>query len=74
MGENFNEDISIDNSPKLRSNKVKLNEIKNKERNNEQYIDHFEKYDDCENFIFLFRAQLINCFLSYRNNGDSILD
>ena len=74
LGENFNEDISIDNSPKLRSNKVKLNEIKNKERNNEQYIDHFEKYDDCENFIFLLRAQLINCFLSYRNNGDSILD
>ena len=29
MEENFNEDISIDNSPKLRSNKVKLNEIKN---------------------------------------------
>ena len=53
---------------------MKLNEIKNKRSDNEQYIDNFEQYDNCEKFIFLLRAQLINCFLSYRNNGDLILD
>ena len=73
LEDKFNEDSAINNSSKLRNNNIKLSEIENIEINNEKYIDKQEKYDDCENFIFLLRAQLIGCFLSY-NNEDSILD
>ena len=68
-------EFSIETFTKYRKSKVKF--IKNEEEedsSNEQDITLTEKYQDCENFVYFLRTQLIYCFLANKNYDESFLD
>ena len=68
-------EFSIEAFTKYRKSKVKF--IKNEEEedsSNEQDITLTEKYQDCENFVYFLRTQLIYCFLANKNYDESFLD
>ena len=67
------EKFSIESFAKYRRSKVKFNQDEN-DNDNEEDITLTEKYQDCENFIYFLRNQLIYCFLTNKNSNDSFLD
>ena len=71
----LDKEFSIETFTKYRKSKVKF--IKNEEEedsSNEQDITLTEKYQDCENFVYFLRTQLIYCFLANKNYDESFLD
>ena len=68
------QEIIEDNVDEDISNKIKLNKNFVEKINNGDFITETEKYEDYQNFIFYLRAQLIYCFLTNKNNEDSLLD
>ena len=68
------QEIIEDNVDEDISNKIKLNKNVVEKINNGDFITETEKYEDYQNFIFYLRAQLIYCFLTNKNNEDSLLD
>ena len=70
-------EFSIESFTKYRKSKAKhiiKNEEEVEDNNNEQDITLTEKYQDCENFVYFLRTQLIYCFLANKNYDDSFLD
>ena len=73
----FDKEFSIESFTKYRKSKAKQlikNEDEEEDNINEPDITLTEKYQDCENFVYFLRTQLIYYFLANKNSDDSFLD
>ena len=65
--------FSIESFTKYRKSKFKYNQD-DEDNINEEDISLTEKYQDCENFVYFLRTQLIYCFLTNKSYNDEIVD
>ena len=74
LEDKLDKDFSIETFSKFRKSRIKFYENEDENINNDEDITLTEKYQDCENFIYFLRTQLIFCFLSNKNYDHSFDD
>jgi hypothetical protein len=74
LEDKLDKDFSIETFSKFRKSRIKFYENEDENINNGEDITLTEKYQDCENFIYFLRTQLIFCFLPNKHYDDSFDD